>query len=188
MERPLKERLAGAIIIVALAVVFVPTLFDGEGHREFSRVQVEMPEPPALVFGQHFPGFDDEAAPAPAAVPASPTVAPTAGTARSVPPRRPPIVAAPPAQATQTASRLGLWVVQTGVFAIRKNADDQRARLRKAGFDPVFYKRHEKRPGEIVYYVRIGPYEERPAAVSIAERLRREHGVEALVKAYGDND
>ncbi len=184
MERSVKERLVGAVILVALAVIFVPTLFDGEGHREFSRLQVEMPEPPALVFGQHFSALDDDAAPAAGSVEAPPA----ATTARAVTPSRPPVVAAPPAPASKAAPRLDVWVVQVGVFALRKNADEQRAKLRKAGFDPVFYKRHENQRGETVYYVRVGPYEGRSAAASVAERLRREHRIEAIVRAYGDND
>ena len=187
MERAVKERLAGAVIIVALVVIFVPMLFDGEGYRELSRVQVEMPEPPALVFGQHFPAFDDKAAPdaAPAVVPSPST------TARTAPPRRPPVVAAPPAPLAPTTpdvSRRGRWIVQTGAFAIRENADAQRAKLRKAGFEPVFYKRDGDRRGKTVYYVRIGPYERRPAAAGIVERLRREHNLEAIIKAYDDDD
>lgn len=185
MERPVKERLAGAVIIVALAVIFVPMLFDGEGHREFSRLQVEMPEPPALVFGQHFSALDDKAAPAAAGSVEAPSAATTA---RAVTPSRPPVVAAPPAPASKDAPQLDVWVVQVGVFTMRKNADDQRAKLRKAGFDPVFYKRHENQRGETVYYVRVGPCEGRSAAAEVADRLRREHRIEAIVRAYGDND
>ena len=191
MERAVKERLAGAVIIVALVVIFVPMLFDGEGYRELSRVQVEMPEPPALVFGQHFPAFDDKAAPD-AAPAIAPVVVPSpSATARTAPPRRPPVVAAPSvpsAPTTPNVSRRGMWIVQTGAFAIRKNADAQRAKLRKAGFDPVFYKWDENRRDRTVYYVRIGPYERRPAAAGIVERLRREHGLEAIIKAYDDDD
>ena len=214
MEQPVKERLVGAVIIVALAVIFVPMLFDGDGHREFSRLQVEMPAPPALVFGQHFSALGDQASPSAPSVPdtpsamldAAPDAAPAAAssadaplsstTARAVTPRRPPVVAAPPApaakapapRAARAVSQLDIWVVQVGVYALRKNADEQRAKLSKAGFSPVFYKQHKNQRGETVYYVRIGPYEGRSAAARVAERLRREHEIKAIVRTYGDND
>ena len=197
MERAVKERLVGAIILVALAVIFVPILFDGDGRREFSRIQVEMPEPPALVFGQHFPVLDDEGAPVASSGAEDSAAAARASTmVRAITPPRPPVVAAPPtppaqappARTARPASPLDLWVVQTGVYGMRKNADAQRAKLRKAGFDPVFYKRHQKRAGEVTYSVRIGPYKGRAAAAKVAGRVRREHRIEALVKAYGEED
>jgi DedD protein len=42
----LKQRVVGAIVLVALAVIFVPMLLDGDGRQAGERVAVEIPESP----------------------------------------------------------------------------------------------------------------------------------------------
>ncbi len=46
MTPALKQRLVGAIVLVALAVIFVPMLLDGDGRQAGERVSVEIPESP----------------------------------------------------------------------------------------------------------------------------------------------
>lgn len=46
MQTALKQRLIGAIVLVALAVIFVPFLLPGEGDEATDEVTLEMPEPP----------------------------------------------------------------------------------------------------------------------------------------------
>ena len=173
MEQPMKERLAGAVILVALAVIVLPALFDGEGHREFSRVKVEMPEKPAIVFGQHFPALDQ----------ADGEAAGLTGTLVRRAPLKEPLRAAPPVGGKNPQQ--ALWVVQAGVFSVRENADSLRGKLRKAGFDPVFSREAKNRRGEPVYFVRIGPHKSLGAAEKIAGNLKKKYDIPALVRAYG---
>jgi len=183
MEQPMKERLAGAVIVVALAVIVLPALFDGEGYREFSQVRIEAPEKPAIVFGQHFPALER----------AQGEAAGTTGTAVRRAPMKGPLRAAAPvvrdgaARAPDGAAR-ALWVVQAGVFSVRENADSLRATLSKAGFDPVFFKEAQDRRGAPVYFVRIGPHKSRGAAEQIVRDLKKKHGITALVRSQGDDD
>ena len=206
MEQPIKQRVVGAIILVALAIIVLPLLFDGEGYREFSRIRVEVPERPALVFGQHFSvlegqstlgattGAGDEVTPggprsvAPEAAKDA-SVAPGGTTTEVVPPDRPStaVVKRPAEKNTDAAPQSGPWVVQAGVFAVRKNAVDLRAKLRKAGFGPVFDKKSENQSGEIVYFVRIGPHASRLVAERVVRRLRRKHDIKAFVMIYDDD-
>jgi len=46
MAPALKQRLVGAIVLVALAVIFVPMVLDGSGRQGGERVSVEIPEEP----------------------------------------------------------------------------------------------------------------------------------------------
>lgn len=47
MDKVLKQRLVGAAILIALAVIFVPMLFDGRDGREGPRdLTIELPPPP----------------------------------------------------------------------------------------------------------------------------------------------
>jgi len=179
----MKERLAGAVIVVALAVIVLPALFDGEGYREFSQVRIEAPEKPAIVFGQHFPALEQERGEAGG----------TTGTAVRRAPVKEPLRAAPPvvrdkaARAPGSAGR-ARWVVQAGVFSVRENADSLRATLSKAGFAPVFFKEAQDRRGAPVYFVRIGPHKNRGAAEQIVRDLKKKHGITALVRSLGDDD
>ncbi|NDY96720.1 SPOR domain-containing protein [Wenzhouxiangella limi] len=48
MDKVLKQRLVGAAILIALAVIFVPMLFDGSDRREGPRdASIDLPPPPA---------------------------------------------------------------------------------------------------------------------------------------------
>lgn len=48
MDKVLKQRLMGAAILIALAVIFVPMLFDGADQRESGRdTALDLPPPPA---------------------------------------------------------------------------------------------------------------------------------------------
>lgn len=77
-----KRRLTGAVVLVVLAVVFVPMLLDDEALQEpVPEEELRMPEPPALERGRQaeiFPGIQDvgtPAVPAPVAAQPEPVVA-----------------------------------------------------------------------------------------------------------------
>ncbi len=55
MKQHLKQRLLGATVIVSLAVIFLPVVFDGDGYRQLSKVEIDVPERPRLSFEQNFP-------------------------------------------------------------------------------------------------------------------------------------
>lgn len=176
----MKERLAGAVIVVALAVIVLPALFDGEGYREFSQVRIEAPGQPEIVFGQHFPALER----------ARGEAGGTTGTAVRRAPVKEPLRAAAPVvrDRAQRAPGNAGWVVQAGVFSVRENADSLRATLSKAGFAPVFFKEAQDRRGAPVYFVRIGPHKNRGAAEQIVRDLKKKHGITALVRSQGDDD
>ena len=51
MEPALKQRLLGAVVLIALAIIFVPMLFSGSGPKQdSSTVNLELPPPPSREF------------------------------------------------------------------------------------------------------------------------------------------
>ena len=49
MDSKFKQRIVGALVLVALAIIFVPMLFSSkEEEHPLPQVQVEVPEPPAM--------------------------------------------------------------------------------------------------------------------------------------------
>jgi len=50
METTLKQRLIGAAVIIALAVIFVPMILDGSGRQESVALNMEVPPEPTFTF------------------------------------------------------------------------------------------------------------------------------------------
>jgi len=50
MDKALKQRLVGATILIALAVIFLPMLLDGNGQDSMSGKMIEIPERPEVQF------------------------------------------------------------------------------------------------------------------------------------------
>ena len=55
MEQQLKQRLLGTIVMVAVAIIVLPLLLDGEGYRAMQRIEIEAPQRPE--FGYRQDGF-----------------------------------------------------------------------------------------------------------------------------------
>lgn len=62
MEQPLKQRLVGAVVLVALAVIFVPMLLNGPVQRGQVSVPVEIPPKPEVKPSSQLPQPDSETA------------------------------------------------------------------------------------------------------------------------------
>lgn len=55
METTLKQRLIGAAVIIALAVIFVPMILDGSGRQESVALNMEVPPEPTFTFESNLP-------------------------------------------------------------------------------------------------------------------------------------
>ncbi|MBV9725772.1 MAG: SPOR domain-containing protein [Gammaproteobacteria bacterium] len=197
----MKERLTGAIILVALIVLLVPELLTGpvRSAARAAAVASSTEEPPLrsytikLTDEAHNRGASAHAAPeqpapippAPAASPPPPAAATAAaspaaeeGTASPAPAppsapatHTPAAVPAGPASAPGSTDGAATYMVQLGSFASRANADRLAKHLRAQGF-PVSVSQGS--PGRL-YRVRVGPAHDRAAAGDLAQQLRA-HG------------
>jgi DedD protein len=199
MDLSLKQRLLGAAVLIALAVIFVPMFMSGSApetppgmetsnlaippapEREFqSRVlPVDAGTPEGSATGEAFPtaGVDAASASAPetAPQPAMPEPAPASTVpvaTASAPAAAPAADAAPTTTTAPAAGRAadGRFFVHLGVYAETKNADDLTAALKKAGY-PAFAEASEFR-GKPAARVRVGPYADRAAAESARLRIK----------------
>jgi DedD protein len=187
-----KERLTGAIILVALIVLLVPELLTGpiRSAPAAARAPVSAEEPPLRSYKINL-GDDTRAegaaiqpsAPAPtASSPAPPpspapmaaaqaSPAPVAAPAPAAPaqsaPSRPASTPSPPPGAPAAAG--SAWVVQLGSFASRANAERLAQQVRSRGFQ-VGVSRAAS--GRALYRVRVGPVRDRAAAVQLQAKLR----------------
>lgn len=175
----LKQRLVGAVMLVALAVIVIPWLLDGAGVEYGYRPRMDIPErPPApqsLLPEQPF------ARPLPQVQPQTPT-APASGGAQTE--RDTPALAddasaeaAPPPDSDSQPLRA--WVVQVASVRSEPNARRLAEKLRGAGF-PAFVQIHSE-AGERRYRVRVGPVVRRDQAQAVLERLAADHGQKGVV-------
>jgi len=195
MEQKLKQRLVGAIVLVSLAVIFIPIILEGPDD-EWSPRSHSMPEPPRMDYGVDMelalpPVETQEIAETEAAEALEPVPDPVA-----VPPAEQPPEPAPTAKpATQpppapTAAKKGDslpvpppgWYIQVGSFSQQMNAEGLRTRLQAAG--------HSTRLQAInigkaqVYRVLVGPATSRAIAEQQNARLEKQQQIKGIVIEY----
>ncbi len=197
MDIRLKQRLIGAVVLVALGVIFIPMVLQPP-----EQVQGPTTNIPAELSGN----FKDRlatAVPAPTPVPdepsrqvLAPSKTPSAAGAASAP------IAAVAGQATPvtaeisnaeaeltvpdkipaTPAGLDAWVVQVGVFSQEDNAQTLAKTLRAKGHT-TFVERFAGKTGPN-FRVRLGPFKDRASADALQTRLKREDNLAAIVKSY----
>jgi len=207
MEQTLKQRLVGAIILVSLAVIFIPIILEGPDD-EWSPRSPNMPEPPRMDYGADMAlalppveTADVEEAeaeaeetgeaeepiepvePVPAPVVAPPVTQP-AEPVKSAAPAAQPSPEKPAAEkktVTLPEPPPG-WYIQVGSFSQRMNAEGLRDRLQAAG--------HTTRIQTInigkaqVYRVLVGPATSRANAEEKRDGLATQQQIKGIVIEY----
>lgn len=197
----MKERLTGAIILVALMVLLVPELLTGpvRSAPRTAAVASSIEEPPLRSYtiklgdephtrGLSMHGAPEQPAPLPPAPAATLTAAPVpqaqAGMSAPAPASPSPTSAAPDhrsapsppagtAAPAGSADTSGSYMVQLGSFASRANAERLAKQVRGQGFTVSVSQGSSGR----LYRVRVGPVPDRAAAGELAQQLRaRGHG------------
>ncbi|MEJ2685681.1 MAG: SPOR domain-containing protein [Gammaproteobacteria bacterium] len=196
VEERVKQRLVGAIVLVALAVIFIPMILQGPDDGSGSGSS--LPPPPKVV-QQPLPSV-----PPPATVPARPAEGtalggspdkhgastPPASEASQQPRARPETSTAPtaaPSAATghqQGGNHAGdqaltAWVVQVGSFSQQDNATSLRDKLRTKGFK-AFVQQASTSEGA-VYRVEVGPILKRADADALRDKLQTQMQLKGLV-------
>jgi DedD protein len=172
------------VVLVSLAIIFIPMMLDG-GERssmplfgsnipekpDYQFEPLEIPLQPVAPIAEERPVLIDKPEPPPAATAAAEAPAERPLTEPS------PAPAKPAAQSDQVA-----WVVQVGSFAQSDNALALRDRLRAKGFT-AFVEKLGTDSGT-VYRVRIGPELKRESAEEQLQRLQREMKMKGIVLGH----
>jgi len=201
MDIRLKQRLVGAIVLVALAVIFIPMVL--QSPEEVQPPATDIPARPAGEFEDRLAKAVPETPPPPVeparqvmAPPEEPAAAPDAAAATPpAPVPAPAPIALPPAAAELSNAEAvvhepapaaqagpGAWVVQLGVFGQEANAQSLAKTLRARGYT-AFVERFAGKAGPS-FRVRIGPLKDRASADALQARLKREDKVVGIVKPY----
>ena len=196
MERALKERIIGAVVLVVFVVLVVPIFLDGPpGGEEVVTERVLLPgqddartqtivldrdrtEPVPAGTPTETPAETprDVASEAPAetekaAEPAASEPEPSEPVIQRQDPVRDPVPSQPKvaAEKVPASSSTGMWAVQLGSFSNKESAEKLAADLRKQGY-AAFLSQFETDTGTL-HRVRIGPQKDRAAAEAMAARL-----------------
>ena len=166
MDTALKQRLIGAVVLVALAVIFLPMLIKGPAPDSgVSDVPLEVPATPGGQYEtRELPLVTPGNAPAGGVVGMedAPATAPASGS-EAVPLGTTPAAAAGAMLPASTAG--GNYAVNFGAYATPADADAVIARLKQSSL-PAF-REPASINGKTAYRVRIGPYAERADAEAV---------------------
>jgi DedD protein len=193
MDVRVRERLIGALVLVAVVVLIVPAILRGrepgpaepEGQQPTRRVEVPIddaappPEEQVLVPEPAMPDAAPPRAERPAEPPPAKQAAPEETDAQSTaePPRAAPRSApakptpAPAAERTTPAAG-SAWAVQLGAFSNRGKAEQLVAQLRERRY--AAFMLEYRASGQVLYRVRVGPEQDRARAQEIAARLAKD--------------
>ncbi|MCQ3829419.1 SPOR domain-containing protein [Microbulbifer elongatus] len=206
-----KQRIVGALVLAALAVIFLPSLFDREGVRyidvtsqipaapDIKPISIAEPQPieniaPAPPVNEVFqPDYVEPSSPAPdpeavSLAPESPAEPEVVAQGEAEPePSKPTEAAAQlqlPAEETQLDDQ-GLpegWVVQVAAYKEAASADRMRNKLMDAGFRA--YTRAVDTPKGRFVRVFVGPKLSRVDAQSEKQKLDKLLKTETLILRY----
>ncbi len=186
MEDRLKRRLVGAIVLVSLAVIFLPMLLERpDDGRPLSEVSNIPPKPPELEnFRSSVVALPDvEPLIPPPATPALTEEAPVDATAEPEPVAEPEAQAdEPAAQAPQALVGVSSWVVQVASLSSSEGAARLVADLRAKGHT-AFMEQTSVR-GKDLFRVRVGPEIDRKRAERAAAAIDAAFKVKSRVLRY----
>lgn len=200
----LKQRIIGALVLVSLAVIFVPMMFD-EPHseRETSTIQipeeppfpeVEMPEPettePPDYRIEELGDTSENAAEEELTAPETAEITEPSEDPKPVDPPEPAQTEEPagsddkePTSAEFTRSLEGAWVVQLGSFGSHENATGLREKVREKGYSSHL-QRITRGDAELTR-VFSGPFAEKAEAEKAKQVLDKAFGLNSLVTSGG---
>jgi len=204
LDKGIKQRMVGALVLVALAVIFLPMLFTRED--EMRQVHVEAPQAPAM---PSLPEVKVEpvAVPEPQVIPEEPQPAPVVvneSTAPASPPSQP-ITPSPQAQAQAQAQPVkpqasapaakveakaaapskidvnGLpvsWSIQLASLSNRAGAEKLQQTLRSQGYNAYI------RSAGGMNRVYVGPLIERAEAERVRDAVNRQNSLKGFVVRF----
>jgi DedD protein len=196
VDRGLLQRIVGALVLVALAVIFVPMLFNREdasrqvavdapampktpAARVIETQPVEVPEPEVEPFPEEFEIIEEQAVtepdapaklidPAPALVEPKPAEPATVQTQPE----------APEEKRLDTANLPVSWSIQLASLSSRDNAEKLQKTLRSQGYNAYI------RTADGMNRVFVGPLVERGEANRLRDQLQRQQKLDGFVVRF----
>ena len=201
MDQKLKQRLTGAIVLVSLAVIFIPVILEGPDD-EWTPRSHSLPEAPPVEYQAEIELPLPEQTPVSLAIPKPKTATGTESESivveetvetrvvetKPVPVKAPepePIAKPkppPPPPVAAPASPPAGWYIQVGSFSQEMNATGLRERIAAWGFDVRMQKISTGKG--TAYRVLVGPSASRAKAEKLRDKLVSKHQIKGIVVEY----
>jgi len=162
----LQQRLLGAILLIALGVIFIPVLLDGAGYKSRQQRDIEIPPRPV------FPPMEEVAL--------KPAV-PTHIEQEQNKPTPPSVAVAPPPE-HETVPPPAAFTLQVATFSKEAAAVALRDKLRKKGH--TAYVDSTSGSKGTRYRVRIGPELEMARLEKLKARILKEEKLDGYIANY----
>lgn len=146
----------GAVLLVALGVIFIPVLLDGSGFKSRHSRSIEMPPEP-----EYPPLHEIKLKP----------VKPAEVTKKPVEKK--------PVKKAELSKSLKAFALQVSTVKVKNNAYNLRDKLRKAGY--AAYVETYNKDGEDIYRVRIGPELDKARLEKMKQRIMKEQGLDGFI-------
>jgi DedD protein len=172
MDQNLRHRLTGAIILVSVAVIFIPVILEGPDN-EWAPLSHSIPEAPQLDYKARLDVPQPIEEPAMVKHTVVPKPAEPAKTAAQAP-KPVPVKRAQPA-----AESLSGWYVQVGSFSQELNAGGLIKRLELSGYETRLQKAATETGN--AWRVMVGPSKTRDVAEKLRDRLASERQLKGIV-------
>jgi DedD protein len=191
MELKLKERLVGAAVLVAVAVIFIPIIFTDSPETEVISGS-NIPVKPETNFNSRIVPViesDDKASLEPITRKDDDLIIEQKVVAEKVISDRETKAEKETSEKKSTTesdvkSTVGVsaWIVQLGSFTDEGNAQSLNKKLREAGY-PAFVEPLKKN-GKFSYRVRVGPEIKRSEADKLLKKLKEKMKLDGIVVSY----
>jgi|TARA_B110000238_G_C16133347_1_gene442483 DedD protein len=170
VDSTLKYRIVGATVLLSLAVIFIPMILDGSGQESVTKIDMEMPPEPTLIFSDELDNQVQTPAPEHSSSREEVKVShPDTDPANNVVPEV--VVSA------DIKSELLGWVIQVGAFGEKQKAITMQKQLVDAGYDALVEIGSNK--GKDYFRVKVGPVISQDEATKIRDSLRNKMKLEA---------
>lgn len=187
-EHRIKQRIIGAIVLVSLAVIFIPIILSGDGEQNMPLFGSPIPSKPENISNIKVLEFENvPKPPEPRSVIRTPVdqhskvndepiEAPVADSGK------PAVKTEPELEVKQAAKPLKAWVVQVGSFSKSSNALKLKDKLVKKGFR-AFVERVITH-NQSSFRVRVGPEVRRDNAVKLQKKIEQKMNIKGLVVTH----
>ncbi len=183
MTQSLKQRLVGALVLLAIAILLIPALFDQQAPE--SELNVEIPPAPAL---PEVPVFVDRTGPEAEPLPDLAVLA--EGQADVTDARQQtkvldeaPLTTDPAKEQLDQAQAPVAWTLQVGTFGNQANAARLVNDLQQQGFH-AYQRDFRQKEGKRLSRVYVGPLVSRPELEQIAAELEESRKLKGLILRY----
>lgn len=189
MKQATKQRIVGTVVLLALGLIFLPIIFDGEGSYQ-PPVSSRIPEPPEVpILAEPVPSRPAIIAERDAPEPAADTAPEAPAEQTQAEPTEPEVEVVESEPAFQREiPRLedsGLpagWVVRLGTFSNADNANNLVERLQSAGYKG-YAREVESNQGRMTA-VYVGPWLERERVEEFQRQLQEQFDLAGMIVRY----